>query len=108
MSNELEDKVLVPKVGKEVEFLKAMQDTATIARGTLGWRGQAEMMYDLELTEHLGLDIKGLEKEQALQKIEEYVKQAYLQTIFDFGEWVTKEEADRRRKASKVLYGSKV
>ena len=107
--DELQGKVLVPKVGKEQEFLAAINEAAKIAHGKLGWRGQAEIFHEIGALPLMGVELDQVNttKEEQLQIIEDYIKQSYLQTIMTYGEWITEEEADKRRKSTEVLFGDK-
>lgn len=99
-----EDDVLVPKIGKEKEFLQAMSDMQKIGHGKLGWKGQAELMVDLDMSEALEVELKGT-REEKVQQMMEYLQQAHLQSVYEYGEWLSKEEAEKRRVSKKVLYG---
>lgn len=106
---EIRDKVLVAKFGKEMDFFKAMQQAHMIAHGSLGWQGHAELMYELGAFEALTgkkPDPKWT-KEETIAVLKELVQQAHLQSIMDHAEWVTREEAEKRRQAQEVLFGSK-
>jgi hypothetical protein len=105
-----EDLVLVAKVGKQEEWLKAIKDAEQIAQGALGWRGHAEIMVDTDLADWIDKDSNGElnlpeDKEAKVVAMEEILKNMYLQAILDLSDEVTKEEADRRAKTTKVLYG---
>ena len=104
---EKSDLVLVAKVGKEQEYEDALKEVDRVANGTLGFRGQAEAMIDLEL--HTATDMKMLfedvKVEDRVDRMEQLLKQIYLEKILSLSEEVTKEEAEKRRKATKVLYG---
>jgi hypothetical protein len=104
----LKGKVLVPKIGMDKEFEKTLVETIKIAQGPLGWKGQAEIFYSLgaDVMAQIGIEIvPGEPKEEAIAKIETYIKQAAMDTILQYGEWITEEEAEQRRKSTKVLYG---
>lgn len=99
-------KVLVAKPGKDQEFIKALESTQQIAHGSLGWDGQAEMMVDLGLHTAIGVSLKGSRK-QKIKKMREYLIQTFLSSIYDTAEWVTEEEAEKRRVAKTVLFSPK-
>lgn len=98
------DDVLVPKFGQEKQFYKALSEMSKVATGTLGWKGQAEMMIDLDLTKALEVKLKGNKEEKTKQMIE-HLQQSFLSSIYEHGEWVSKEEANKRKISRKVLYG---
>lgn len=103
-----DDLVLVAKVGKEQEFENALEEVNRIANGSLGFRGQAELMIDMDLFKaepQLEAIIEPIPKEDRVDAMEKLLKQIYLEKILSLSEEVTPEEADKRRKATKVLYG---
>ena len=107
----LKGKVLVAKVGKEQQFLEQLHNAARIAQGSLGWDGQADIMYacgGIEIVSggEIKADPKWTEAEHK-QAIKELLQQCHLQSIMENAEWVTEEEADKRRKSLEVLYGNK-
>lgn len=108
---ELKGKVLVAKVGQEQEFLEAMEKAHRTAHGSLGWQGMAEMMFEIG-----GIDIISAgeikaqpdwTREEHIAAIKDLLQQIHLQAIMDHAEWVTEEEAEKRRKAKEVLFGTK-
>jgi hypothetical protein len=106
---ELRGKVLVAKVGQEDLFLERMAAAHKIGHGALGWQGHAEMMYEIGAYDAImekPLDPK-LTKEEGIAVIKELIQQAHLQSIMEHAEWVTEEEADKRRKAQEVLFSHK-
>ena len=108
---ELKGKVLVAKVGHEDQFLESMAKAHKIAHGTLGWQGMAEMMYeiggiDLISAGEIKVDPNWTRKEH-IEAIKEVLQRAHLQDIMDHAEWLTEEEADKRKKSTEVLYGHK-
>jgi hypothetical protein len=104
--DELEGKVLVAKPGKQKEFEEAMANTVKIAQGTLGWKGQAEMMWEIGAAEVM-FGIKTKSKKKGVVQLEDMIRQAYLQTIMDNAEWVPEEQAKGRHQANKILFGEK-
>ena len=108
---ELEDKVLVAKPQQEQIFILKLKEMSNIANGALGWKGQAEMFYSIlgkdGIKTALGLSIKCRKKENIINEIAEVLKIVFYQSLMEVAEWVTKEEADKRAKMNKVLYGSK-
>lgn len=105
--HELTDgKILVAKPGKEQEFYKALESTIQIAHGSLGWDGQAEMMVDLGLDSAIGAPLKGSRK-QKIKKMKDFLIQTFLGSIYEVSDWVTPEQAENRRKATKVLLDPK-
>lgn len=104
---DLEGKVLVPKVGQEDLFYEALGSANKIATSSLGWRGMAEMFHKLGPKE-LGFNMpKDLTNEQQIDTIEQYLKDIYLRTINEHGEWLTEEEALKRKQSTEILYGHK-
>lgn len=101
-----EDKVLVPLVGKEDQFKEAMLKAHQIAHGKLGWQGQAELMVEVGLDVALGLP-KSKYRKVNVRRVMDYLKQAFLQDIAQYSEWLTREEAEKRSNSMKVLYGEK-
>ena len=103
-----DDLVLVPKVGKEEEWAKAIADAEKIGNGALGWRGQAEMMVDLDLTQMLENDSNiefSKDREERVEQMESVLKTMYLETIMSLSDEVTPEEAKKRKVTTSVLYG---
>jgi hypothetical protein len=104
----LEGKVLVPKVGKEAEFFTKFEEIKKIANGSLGWTGQAEMMYDIlgkaGLQDFLGIKLKARKKENLLKEIELLLKESFYHTLMTYGEWITQAAAAKRAKLNKVLF----
>jgi hypothetical protein len=101
-----EGKVLVAKPGKEQEFLKAMQDAHNIGHGSLGWQGQAEIMYKTGIHQVMGIKIrKGTSETAAIKKVKECIIGLYMSSIYENSEWVTPEVAEKRKIANAVLYG---
>lgn len=102
ISNPYEGLVLVPKPGKEQEFMAAMAEAHKIAHGALGWQGQAEMMVEL------GLDkvhkLRGAKKARITQ-MKRLLQQMFLHNIYIHGDWVTPEEADKRSRTTATLFG---
>ena len=102
------NKVLVPKVGKEQEFFMRFEELKKIASGTLGWTGQAEMMYEIlgkeGLQDFLGIKLKARKKENLLKEIEVLLKESFYHTLMTYGEWITKAAAAKRAKLTKVLF----
>ena len=98
----LEGLVLVPKPGKEAEFEEAFKQAAQIGHGALGWQGQAEMMVELGLDKELKL--RGTKKARITQ-MRRHLQSIFLETIYKHGDWVTPEEADKRRKSLTTLFG---
>lgn len=94
---------LVPKPGKTKEFLKAFNDIQKIANGTLGWQGQAEIIYETGLYNTLG--IKKGSKSEVLPKIVKALQDSFLQELYKYGEWLPQEEAEKRIISEQVLYG---
>lgn len=96
-----ENSVLVPKLGKDKEFYEILKNIHRIASGKLGWQGHAEFMLDVfgkqGLQQYLGIKLKSRKKEKLLAEIEELLKQSFLQSLYDHGEWVTKEVALTRK-----------
>jgi hypothetical protein len=77
-----DDDVLVPKFGKEKEFYDAMAQMHKVGTGKLGWRGHAEMMVDLGLTDAvLEEELKGT-REEKIEQYMEVLQQAHLQTLY--------------------------
>lgn len=108
---ELKGKVLVPKIGHEQKFVEALMAAERVAHGALGWKGMAEIMYECG-----GMGILSAGKvepdpkwtpEEHRAKIEEYLKAAHFQSIMDHGEWLSEEEAEKRKATQEVLYGHK-
>lgn len=99
-----DDHRLVPKPGKTKEFLQAFENMTRIAGGTLGWDGQAELMYEAGLYQHLG--IKKGPKAKVVPKIKKMLQDSYLTELYAHGEWLPKEEAEKRVAAEKVLFGT--
>lgn len=97
-------KVLIAKLGKEQEFINALQSAHAIGNGTLGWEGQAKLMYELNLTESLNLKLKG-SKKQKIDKIKQRLIDSFIGQIWEYSEWVLPEEAERRHKIRTILYG---
>lgn len=105
MTEPKEDDVLVPKFGKEKEFYEAMHQMHKIGTGKLGRKGHAELMVDLGLTDAiLEEELKGT-REEKVEQYMEVLQQSHLQTLYEYGEWVSKEVAEKRTNARKVLYG---
>lgn len=106
---EIRGKVLVAKVGQEDLFLEQLAQAHKIAHGALGWQGQAEIMYEIGAYEAItgkALD-PSLTKEEGIAVVKDLIQQAHLQSIIEHAEWVTPEEADKRRKAQEVLFSHK-
>lgn len=105
---QLEGKVLVPKIGHETLFREAIANATHIAQGTLGYKGMAEIFQTTGIAEHIGIDVKaGLSKEEEIDYIVKYLKDMYLSSIMEHGEWIPEEEAEKRRKSTEVLFGAK-
>ena len=104
--HDLGGRVLVAKPGKQKEFVEAMMSAHKIAHGALGWKGQAEMMWECGAAEVM-FGIKTKSKKKALPLLEALIRQAFLQTIMDNAEWIPEEQAKGRHIANKVLFGSK-
>jgi len=105
MAQEIDDNQrLVPKPGKTKEFLKAFENMNKIANGVLGWDGQAEIMYEAGFYEHLG--IKKGSKAKVVPKIKKMLQDSYLTELYEHGEWLPKEEAEKRVAAELVLFGT--
>jgi len=99
-------KVLVPKVGQDKEFTQAFNNAVQIGQGKLGWQGQAELMYNLGLIEHIGFKLKG-SKRQKIAAIKNYLITIAMEEIYTYGEWVPVKQAELRIKAKTILYGPK-
>ena len=105
---ELKGKVLIAKLGYEQEFSRSLNEASMVGNGNLKYRGHAELMYDLGLLESIGIQVpKNLDREQTIEFLENFLKQCYLEQIMQYGEWVTKEEAEKRQRTKAVLYGQK-
>lgn len=48
------------------------------------------------------INLKGSRK-QKINKMKDFLIQTFISTIYDVSDWVTPEEAENRRKASKIL-----
>lgn len=105
------DEVLAPKVRHEKQFLDALGEAHKMAHGALGWAGHAEMMYELGGIAIISAgEVKAnpkWTKEEHIEAIKDLLQQVYMQKIMDHGEWVTREEAEKRRKATEILFGNK-
>lgn len=108
---ELKGKVLVPKIGHEQKFVEALMAAERVAHGALGWKGMADIMFECG---GMGILSAGEVEvapnwtdEQHKAVIEEYLKAAHFQSIMDYAEWVTEEEAEKRRRAQEVLFSHK-
>ena len=103
---ELENKVLVPKVGKEAEFSQKLAEAHQIGHGALGWQGQAEMMIELGLDQ--SLEAGGVRfpknKKKRIDKMRQILIGCFMDDIHKYGEWVTKEEAKQRAEMTDILY----
>lgn len=96
--DELAGKVLVAKVGVAHEdFINKLNEGIKIAQGPLGWRGHAELLHSLDAIPEL----KGM----TVEEVESFVKQAYLQGLYEVAEWIPEEEAEKRRQTTETLYG---
>lgn len=103
----LEGKVLVPKPGKEQEFKDQLTKIHDIAHGALGWQGQAEMFYSIDSTgKAFGVKLKGSKKNR-LNQLKKMIQQSFLQSLYQYAEWVPEEQAKNRHAYNKVLYGEK-
>ena len=99
-------KVLVPKVGCDKQFAEALNNAIRTGQSALGWKGHAEMMFNLGLIDSLGLNFKGTKK-QKIATIKNYLITACMNEIYTYGEWIPEAQAILRQKAKTVLYGSK-
>ncbi len=98
--------LLVPKPGKTVEFTRAFENMATIANGTLGWKGQAEVMVKAGIHDALGIKFDpGLTEAQLIEAVQSELKQSFLHELYQYGEWLPPEQAEKRMLAEKALYG---
>jgi len=96
-------------VGHEDKFHKAIESATAIAQGKLGWDGHAEIMLKIG---GIGLitggainpDPKWTEQEHK-DAIKELLQNMHLQEIYEHGEWLTEEEAIKRKNSTEVLFG---
>lgn len=99
-------KVLVPKVGHEIQFVEALQKAHQIGHGALGWQGQAEMMVELGMVEILKKE--GVKfpksKEGQITKMRHVVIGMFMDNIYQHGDWVTKKEAKKRQNSQTILF----
>src|SRR5579863_4482966 len=93
----LKGKVLVPKIGKDEEFIKKFQEIQKIAHGPLGWDGHARLLIQLDAIEEL----KGMTFEQ----VKDFLQQSALSGLYEVGEWIPAEQAEQRKKSTEVLFG---
>lgn len=100
----LEGMVLVPKPDKFVEFKSTLLEIQTIAQGTLGWQGHAEMLYSLDFETIFDYKFKKKTKKARINEVKSYIQQAYLDKLHDYSELVTEEEAEVRMKHLSILY----
>lgn len=99
---------MVPKVGHEAQFITALAGAHQVAHGKLGWQGQAELIHDLDVFEQMfGSPYKTTTKEEQIAEIKELLQQAFLQDIMEHAEWLTEEEAAKRKASQEVLFGDK-
>jgi hypothetical protein len=96
-NNFLEGKVLVPKIGKDKEFHAKLTEIIKIAQGPLGWKGHAKMLHQLKAIPEL--------ENLTVEEMEETLKRAALQDLYEVGEWITEEDFAKREKSTQVLYG---
>lgn len=85
------------KPGQEKQFEQAVQDAARIARGHLGWGGNARLMVEFGFDRHLlprGHRRLG-NKRMRIKKMKSYMKEIFMQAIAEHVEsnTVSKEEA---------------
>ena len=98
------DKVLVPKVGQEIEFAKSLEEINQIANGKLGWDGHAEMFVDLNADVELKFRTSYSRKAR-IKKAKKMLQEAFCSNLVKYGEWLTPEQAEQRSKAITALYG---
>jgi hypothetical protein len=89
----LDGKVLCPKVGHEAQFAKAFDEMVSVAKGSLGWDGMSDVFASIGA---FGDDPKEIKK---------LLQDVYLSNLYDHGDWVLPEEAEKRRQTYEVLYG---
>ena len=103
---EAEGKVLVAKVGHEVKFLETLGEMHKIGHGALGWDGQAEMMIELGLDQSLEKDGVKFPKSAKARKVKmrQILVGCFVDTLYQYGEWVTAEEAKNRKDYHEILF----
>lgn len=98
------NKVLVPKVGKEKQFKETLENINQIANGKLGWKGHAEMYVDMGLESHFGMK-PAKNREAGIEVMIKKLQEAFCSGLVEFGEWLTPEQVEQRKRAITALYG---
>lgn len=89
----LQDKVLVAKVGKEVQFMEKIAQATEY--NSFGWKEIAKLVRQLDRESFEDL---------TLREIEQELKRATYDSIMQYAEWMTPEEAAKREKIFDLLY----
>ena len=99
-------KVLVPKVGHEIQFVEALEKAQQIGHGSLGWQGQAEMMVDLGLT--ATLEAEGVKfpknREKKIEKMRHILIGMFMDSIYEHSDWLTPKQAEKRKNSQTILF----
>lgn len=101
---------LVPKINEETEFIAALGEMLKVANGSLGWKGHAEMLLDIDKNGEVFKALQigpptGTREEQTAQLIE-WLQESFWQSVVCHAEWIPKEEGEARWKSLRILYGT--
>lgn len=103
---EAEGRVLCAKVGHEQKFIDTLAEMHKIGHGALGWDGQADMMIELGLDQALEKDGVKFPKSAAARKkkMRQILVGSFVDTLYQYGEWIPAEEAKNRKEYSDILF----
>ncbi len=100
----LEGKVLVPKPERLEDFKAIMVEMATIAHGSLGWQGQAEIFYELDFEQIFGYKLKAKTKKGQINEIKKFIQQCFMDKLMEVSEWLPEEGAAARMTNINTLF----
>lgn len=107
MDHETDDNLrLVPKPGKTKEFLIAMANMERMGKSSIGWEGHASLLYEIGAADAIANLPKNLTKTEAIAQLKQLLIDSYLSTLYEHGEWLPKEQAEKRVAAEMVLFGT--